>query len=31
MLTTDITKLTASEIKECQKNCPVDNFYELKK
>ena len=27
----DITKLTASEIKECQKNCPVDNFYELKK
>ena len=27
----DITKLTASEIKECQKNCPVDNFYEPKK
>ena len=27
----DITKLTASEIKECQKNCLVDNFYEPKK
>ena len=27
----DITKLTASEIKECQKNCSVDNFYEPKK
>ena len=27
----DITKLTASEIKDCQKNCPVDNFYEPKK
>ena len=27
----DITKLTASEIKECQKNCSVDNFYKPKK
>ena len=27
----DITKLNASEIIQCQKNCPVDNFYEPKK
>lgn len=27
----DITKLTANEIKECQKNCSADNFYEPKK
>lgn len=27
----DITKLNVNEIIQCQKNCPVDNFYEPKK